>query len=156
MTRFRSRHHPGPQPRLLLAAQAQAKPVALGLLALFTVALVAVLRGHPILVPLAIALPLVYAAAAAYGMHGVHRTPAEVVVDGAFASVASVWEAASPHEPPPPLMPVFSARFVRGEFLVGVGDTIHVFRPEDWPEFDSMADELRDAAAQGATFAITV
>ena len=145
---FRSVHHPGPTSRPWLALQAQARPVALALLAVMTVGLAAALQGRGILWPFVIGAALAYTLAAAYGQGQLFVTPAQVEVRGPFAAVQSVWEAAA--EPPESrLLPVSSAKLQRGELTVGLGDAIVTFRPEDWPEFDELVSAFRQSAREG-------
>lgn len=144
MTTFRSVHHPGTTPRALVALQAQARPVAAALLAVFVVSLAAALRGHDVLVPVAVAVPAAYALGAAFGMGVAARTPAELHVAGGAAALHSVWDAASGRTAP--FAPVFSARMVRGELLLGLGDAVVVLRERDWPDLDALFVALVDAA----------
>ena len=145
---FRSVHHPGAVSRPWLALQAQARPVALALLAVMTVGLAAALQGQGILWPFVGGAALAYALAAAYGQGRLFVTPAQVEVRGPFAAVQSVWDAAA--EPPVSrLLPVSSARLQYGELSVGLGDAIVTFRPDEWPEFDSLVAAFRQSAREG-------
>ena len=145
---FTSVHHPRGASRTALAVQAQARPVAMALLAVMTVGLAAALQGNAILWPFVTGSAVAYATAAAYGQSTLHRTIAEVEVRGPFAAVRSIWEAAS-DTPRHRLLPVVSARLAYGELSVGLGDAIYTFDREDWPEFDRLVAELRGAARQG-------
>lgn len=142
---YLSTAHPGTTSRGLLMLQAQARPVALALLAVMVVGLAAALQGFPILWPFLGAASIAYVFAAAYGQNWLHQTPAEVEVRGPFAVIRSVWDAAPP-QIDPPLQPVLSTRLEHGEFHIGVGDTIQTLRRSDWPEFDAVVAAFRDAA----------
>ena len=148
---FESAHHPGGAGRPYLALEAQARPVALALLAVMTVGLAAALGGEAILWPFVTGTAVAYALAAAYGQGTLLRTPAEVEVRGPFAAVRTVWDVAGTHRGG--LAPVHSARLVRGELLVGLGDTVTTLRREDWPDFDDLTDALRGAAGAGRAIA---
>ena len=156
---FESGHHPGgagrtPAGRAYLALEAQARPVAVALLVVMTVGLAAALLGEAILWPFVTGAAVAYALAAVYGQGTLHRTPAEVEVRGPFAAVRSVWEAAGRRGVRGGgLAPVHSARLVRGELLVGLGDTVVTLRPEDWPDFDALVEALRSAARTGQILA---
>ncbi|MFN3597269.1 MAG: hypothetical protein ACK41D_08355 [Rubricoccaceae bacterium] len=144
-TTFRSVHHPGQTPRALVALQAQARPVAAALLAVFVVSLAAALRGHDVLAPVAVAVPAAYALGATFGMSSAARTPAELHVAGGTAALRSVWDAARGR--PATFAPVLSARMVRGEVLLGLGDAIVVLRERDWgDDFEAVFVALVDAA----------
>jgi len=146
---FQSVHHPGATSRPWLALQAQARPVALALLAVMTVGLAAALQGRGILWPFVGGAALAYALAAAYGQGQLFVTPAQVEVRGPFAALQSVWEAAA--EPPQSkLLPVSSAKLQYGELTVGLGDAIVAFRREDWPEFDALVDAFRQSAREAS------
>ena len=144
---YHSHHHPGGLSRTYLAFQAQARPVALALLAVMTVGLAAALLGQSILWPFVGGTAVAYLIAAAVGQSTLHRTVAEVEVRGPFAAVRSVWEAAGPRDPSP-REPVVSTRLAYGVLDVGLGDTVHTFRREDWPDFDALVDALRGAARE--------
>ena len=148
---FESAHHPGGAGRPYLALEAQARPVALALLAVMTVGLAAALGGEAILWPFVTGTAVAYALAAAYGQGTLLRTPAEVEVRGPFAAVRSVWDVAGTHRGG--LAPVHSVRLVRGELLVGLGDYVTTLRREDWPDFDDLTDALRGAAGAGRALA---
>ena len=137
--------HPGSTSRGLLMLQAQARPVALALLAVMIVGLAAALQGFAILWPFLGAASVAYMIAAAYGQSMLHRTPAEIEVRGPFAVIRSVWDAAPPRGDPP-LLPVLSTRLEHGEFHIGVGDTIETLRRSDWPDFDDVVAAFRQAA----------
>ena len=141
---FASVHHPGTTGRAYLALQAQARPVALALLAVMTVGLAAALNGESILWPFVTGTAVVYALAAAYGQSTLHRTPAEVEVRGPFMAIRSVWDVAGPGRGG--LAPVRSARLVHGELVVGLGDYVTTLRREDWADFDGLVGALRGAA----------
>ena len=144
---FRSVHHPGGASRPWLAVEAQARPVALALLAVMTVGLAAALQGRSILWPFVTGAAVAYALAAAVGLNRLVTTPAAVRVDGARAAVQSVWQAAS--EPrAAELATVSSARLAYGELSAGIGDTVVTFDRADWPEFDALVGALRAAAGQ--------
>ncbi len=145
---FRSVHHPGDVSRAWLAVQAQARPVALALLAVMTVGLAAALQGQSILWPFVTGAAISYVVAAAVGQNRVLRTPAQVEIVGASAAVQSMWEAASePIEPRPAF--VSSARLAHGELTVGIGDSVESFQREDWPDFDGLVAAMRQAAESG-------
>lgn len=149
---FRSIHHPGTVSRPWLALQAQARPVALALLAVMTVGLAAALRGNGILWPFVIGSAVAYVVAASIGQSRLLVTPAQVDVSGPFAAVHSIWDAAS--EPPlGRLAPVWSAKLQHGELTVGLGDTVLSFNRPDWPDFDGLVEALRGAAREGETMA---
>ena len=144
---LRSFHHPGDASRATLALRAQARPVALALLAVMTVGLAAALQGEAILWPFVSGTAVAYAGAAAYGQSTLHRTVAEVETRGPFAAVRSVWDVAGARERDR-LAPVVSARLSHGELTVGLGDTIVAFSHEDWPDFDALVQAFRDAARE--------
>lgn len=145
---FHSVHHPGDASRPWLAVRAQARPVALALLAVMTVGLAAALQGRNILWPFVGAAAIAYALAATVGQGSLLSTPAQVEIRGPFASVQSVWDAAA--EPPvSTLQPVISARLANGELSVGLGDTVVSFQRSDWPEFDQLVDAFRASAREG-------
>lgn len=144
---LRSVHHPGLLSRPYLVVQAQARPVAIALLAVMTVGLSAALLGESILWPFVGGTAVAYAGAAAYGQSTLHRTVAEVDVRGPFAAVRSMWEAAGRRDDSPRL-PVVSARLAYGVLDVGLGDTVFTFQREDWPNFDALVDALREAARE--------
>ena len=144
---FRSVHHPEGASRATLTVQAQARPVALALIAVMTVGLAAALQGQSFLWPFVGGTAVAYAVAAAWGQSTLHRTVAEVEVRGPFASVRSMWEAAGRREHR--LLPVASARLAYGELTVGLGDTIVAFTREDWPQFDGLVGAFREAAREG-------
>ncbi len=145
---FQSAHHPGATSRAVLSLQAQSRPVALALLAVMTVGLAAALQGESILWPFVAGTAAVYAGAAAYGQSTLHRTPAEVEIQGPFAAVRSVWEAAGDRDRQR-LVPVVSARLAYGELTVGMGDTVRSFSRDDWPDFDELVSAFRLAARAG-------
>lgn len=145
---FRSVHHPGGAPRSYLAAQAQARPVALVLLAVMTVGLAAALQGQAILWPFVGAVAVATAAAALVGQASLHRTPAEAEVRGPFAVVRSVWDVAG-GSADDRLAPVVSVRLAYDELTVGLGDAVRTFRREEWPEYDALVRALRAAAREG-------
>ena len=151
---FISTAHPGTTSRGLLMLQAQARPVALALLAVMIVGLAAALQGFAILWPFLGGATIAYGMAAAYSQNTLHQTPAEIEVRGPFAGIRSVWDAALPPIDTP-LVPVLSTRLEHGEFHIGVGDTIRTLRRPDWPEFDALVASFREAAhaaeALGAT-----
>ena len=151
---FESAAHPGGAGRAWLSLEAQARPVALALLAVMTVGLAAALGGEDILWPFVTGTAVAYALAAAYGQGTLLTTPAEVEVRGPFAAVRSVWDVAGRGGfRGGGLAPVHSARLVHGELLVGLGDTVTTLRREDWPDFDGLVDALRRAAATGQALA---
>ena len=141
---FRSVHFPGDVSRPWLALQTQARPVALALLAVMTVGLAAALEGNSILWPFVTGAAVAYTLAAGYAQGKLFMTPAQVEVDGAQASVQSVWEAAGAAEAR--MLPVSSARLQHGELSVGLGDTIVTFEPDEWPEFDELVSAFRQSA----------
>ncbi|HIG76363.1 MAG TPA: hypothetical protein EYQ24_17840 [Bacteroidetes bacterium] len=141
---FRSVHHPGSASRALVAARAQAGPVAFALLCVMIVALAAALQGYPVLRPLMLIVPGVYACAAAVGMYVVQRRPAEVVVAGASGAIRSVWEVSG--DGPALLVPVHSAMPRREGLVVGIGDEVITLRPEDWPQLEDVHRALAEAA----------
>ncbi len=145
---FRSIHHPGDVSRAWLAVQAQARPVALALLAVMTVGLAAALQGRNILWPFVTGAAIAYLVAAAVGHNHVLTTPAQIEVTGASAAVQSVWQAASEPIPAAPAF-VSSARLAHGELTVGIGDSVESFQRADWPEFDALVESLRQAAEAG-------
>lgn len=156
-TVFESVHHParadGRVPsRAYLALDAQARPVALALLAVMTVGLAAALQGGAILWPFVTGTAIAYTLAAAYGQGTLYRTPAEVEVRGPFATIRSVWDTAGSRGRGG-IAPVHSARLVRGELVVGLGDSVTTFQREEWPEFDALVDALRGAARTGQILA---
>ena len=144
---FRSIHYPGVVSRPLLALQAQARPVALALLAVMTVGLAAALQGESILWPFVGGTATAYAIAAGIGQNRLVTTPAQVDIRGTHAAVQSIWQAAS-ESTEEDLLPVFSARLQNGELSVGLGDSVVSFRPEDWPAFDELVQAFRGAARQ--------
>lgn len=156
---FASAHHPGVAGRAWLALEAQARPVALALLAVMTVGLAAALQGEAILWPFVTGTAAAYALAAAYGQSTLVWTPAEVEVRGPFAAVRSVWDVAGTRGRGGVgrggLAPVYSVRLVHGELLVGLGDSVTTLRREDWPDFDGLVDALRGAAGAGRALAAT-
>ena len=141
---FRSVHHPGSASRALVAARAQAGPVASGLLCVMVVALAAALQGYPVLRPLMLVVPVVYASAAAVGMYIVQRQPAEVIVAGSKGVIRSVWDVTGPG--PAILTPIHSAMPRREGLVVGLGDEVVTLRPEDWPQLEDVHRTLADAA----------
>ena len=145
---FRSVHHPGDVSRAWLAVQAQARPVALALLAVMTVGLAAALQGQRILWPFVAGAAISYVVAAAVGQGRILKTPAQVEVVGASAAVQSVWQAAQEPVPPEPGF-VSSARLAHGELTVGIGDSVESFERRDWPDFDALVDAMREAEAVG-------
>lgn len=145
---FRSIHHPGTTSRPLLALQAQARPVALALLAVMTVGLAAALQGESILWPFVGGTAAAYLIAAGVGQNRLVTVPAQVDIRGPFAAVESIWQAAA-DESDERLAPVSSARLQNGELTVGLGDTIVAFRPEDWPDFEELVSAFRVAAREG-------
>ena len=149
---FRSVHHPGDVSRAWLAVQAQARPVALALLAVMTVGLAAALQGRSILWPFVTGAAISYVVAAAIGQGRVLKTPAQVEVVGASAAVQSVWQAAQEPVRPRPEF-VSSARLAHGELTVGIGDTVESFQREDWPDFDGLVAAMRQAAEAGQVLA---
>jgi hypothetical protein len=146
---FHSHHHPGGTSRATLAVRAQARPVALALIAVMTLGLAAALQGEAFLWPFVAATALAYLAAAAVGQSSLHRTIAEIELRGPFASVRSVWDAAGWRTDG--LAPIVSARLVQGELSVGIGDTVMTLRREDWPDFDALTEALRAAAREAQT-----
>ena len=142
---YTSTAHPGSTSRALLVLQAQARPVALALLAVMVVGLAAALQGYAILWPFLGGAAVAYLAAAAYGQNLLHQTAAEVEVRGPFATVRSVWDAAAPRVEGA-LEPVISTRLEHGEFHVGVGDSVRTLRRSDWPDFDAVVSAFREAA----------
>ena len=145
---FRSVHHPGAVSRPWLAVQAQARPVALALLAVMTVGLAAALQGRPILWPFVTGAALAYALAASVTQYRLSVEVAQVEVAGAHAAVQSVWQAAA--EPvAAPFEAVSSARLAHGELTAGIGDTVVSFERADWPEFEALVEALRGAAREG-------
>ena len=151
---YLSTAHPGSTSRGLLMLQAQARPVALALLAVMIVGLAAALQGFAILWPFLGAASVAYLIAAAYGQNALHQTPAEVEVRGPFAAIRSVWDVAPPRSDAP-LEPVLSTRLEHGEFHIGVGDTVRTLQRAEWPEFDELVAAFRAAAlaaeAMGST-----
>ena len=145
---FQSVHHPGAVSQSWLALQAQARPVAVALLAVMTVGLAAALRGHDVLWPFLGAATLAYAVGAYAAHTRLVTTPAAIEVRGPFATVRSIWEAASDASVER-LEPVVSARLQHGELSVGLGDHIVELRPADWPEFDALVSAFRGAALEG-------
>ena len=144
---FRSVHHPGAVARPWLALQAQARPVALALLAVMTVGLAAALEGQPILWPFVISAAAAYALAASVAQYRLTTLLAQIEVAGAQAAPQSVWQAAA--EPvTPPFEGVSSARLAHGELTAGIGDTVVSFERADWPEFDALVEALRGAARE--------
>ncbi|MEM1117667.1 MAG: hypothetical protein AAGJ11_14245, partial [Bacteroidota bacterium] len=103
--------------------------------------------GETILWPFVGGTAAAYALAALYGQSTLHRTVAEVDVRGPFAAVRSVWEAAGEGDDAP-REPVVSARLAHGVFEVGLGDTVHTFLRDDWPEFDALVAAFRDSARE--------
>ena len=145
---FQIVHHPGDVSRAWLAVQAQARPVALALLAVMTVGLAAALQGQSILWPFVTGAAISYVVAAAIGQGRVLKTPAQVEIVGASAAVQSMWQAASEPIAPRPEF-VSSARLAHGELTVGIGDTVESFQREDWPDFDGLVHAMRQAAEAG-------
>ena len=145
---FQSVHHPGDTSRPWLALQAQARPVALALLAVMTVGLAAAMQGEDILWPFVGGTAIAYGVAVIVGQGRLLSTPAQVDVRGPFAAVHSVWQAAA-SPPEGALAPVSSARLQHGELSVGLGDTVVTFEPADWPDFDALVAAFRAAAAEG-------
>lgn len=155
-TIYKSVYHPGEAPRALVVARAQAQPVGLALLGVFVVAFVGILRGEAVLGTLLWAVPLTYAAAAAWALYDLHRRPAEIVLRGGFGAVRSVWDVAWGREQPAEsvrLQPVFRPFRKDGQLHVGVGDTIHTLRPDDWPKFSPLLDDLRATSDELASLA---
>jgi hypothetical protein len=148
---FRSVHHPGTTPPALVLLRAQAEPVALALLGVFVVALVGILRGEDVLGLLLWAAPLAYVLAAAWAAYDLSRRPAEVVLQGGFGAVRSVWDVAWGRERRDPLvrlLPVFAPFRKDGQLHVGIGDAVHTLRPEDWPELGELVDAFRTASEE--------
>ncbi len=144
---FRSVHHPGAVARPWLALQAQARPVALALLAVMTVGLAAALEGQPILWPFVTGAAIAYGLAASVTQYRLTTLLAQVEVVGAQAAPQSVWQAAA--EPvAAPFEGVSSARLAHGELTAGIGDTVVSFERADWPEFDALVEALRAAARE--------
>jgi len=135
--------------------QAQARPVALALLAVMIVGLAAALQGFAILWPFLGGASIAYLIAAAYGQNSLHQTPAEVEVRGPFAVIRSVWDAAPP-KVDTPLVPVLSTRLEHGEFHIGVGDTIRTLSRTDWPDFDALVAAFREAALAAEALGTTL
>ena len=152
---YTSTAHPGSTSRGMLMLQAQARPVALALLAVMIVGLAAALQGYAILWPFLGGASVAYLIAAAYGQNALHQTPAEIELQGPYAVIRSVWDAAPPRINPP-LEPVLSTRLEHGEFHIGVGDTIRTLQRPDWPEFDELVAAFRDAARMAETFGSTI
>ena len=148
---FRSVHHPGDVSRAWLAVQAQARPVALALLAVMTVGLAAALQGQRILWPFVTGAAIAYAVAAVVGQNRILRTPAQIEIVGASAAVQSMWQAAAEPIPPDPGL-VSSARLAHGELTVGIGDSVESFERQDWPDFDALVAAMREAAEAGRGF----
>ena len=148
---YASVHHPDGASRGMLALRAQARPVALALLVVMTITLAAALEGHPVLWPFVGAAAAAYTAAAAYGQHRLHATPAELVVAGPFVVVRSVWDAAGTDRER--LAPVSSARLARGELTVGLGDDVVTLRSDDWPDFDGVVSAVRGAVREAESLA---
>ena len=144
---FRSVHHPGDASRSWLAVRAQARPVALALLAVMTVGLAGALQGRNILWPFVGAAAVAYAVAATLGQGSLRTTPAQVEVRGPFATVQSVWDAAG-RPPAGTLTPVHSVRLAHGELTVGLGDTVVTLDRADWPDYDALVAALRGAALE--------
>lgn len=141
---FHSIHHPGDASRALVAARAQSLPVAITFLVLMVVSLAAVLQGVAVLRPLLVAVPLGYLIAASIGLYGVQKRSAEVITDGARATIRSVWEASG--ERPAILVRVHSVLPRREGLVVGLGDEVVTLRPEDWPDYTRLHRALADAA----------
>jgi hypothetical protein len=116
----------------------------------------AVLQGVPVLRAFLLLTPLAYAVAVAWSFYELTRTPAEVVLSGSLGAVRSVWEVArSRGHVPDALSPVFHPRKADGALMVGFGDSVVAFRPDDWPDFDSMRVALEAAADRLDTEGIT-
>jgi hypothetical protein len=116
----------------------------------------AVLQGVSVVRAFFLLAPLAYAAAVMWSFYDLTRTPAEVILRGGLGAVRSVWEVARNRgRAPIPLAPVFHPRKADGALLVGFGDSVIAFRPEDWADFDVMRDALQAAAdtldAEGRT-----
>jgi hypothetical protein len=158
MTRFRSVRHPGDTPFPLVVARAQSRPVGLAFAAVMVVTTAAVLQGVPVLRTFLLFAALAYAGAAAWALYDLHRTPAEVVLGRGVGAVRSVWEVARTRgwDGPDTLAPVFHPRKADGALLVGFGDEVVAFRPQDWPQFDELRAALEAAAdaTDGARFAV--
>ena len=143
----RSVHHPGGGGRTALAIHAQTRFFGIVLLVVMTIGLTAALQGRPIL------WPVVWAVLGGYGLASIaaqwwlRETPAEVEIRGALATVRSVWEAA-PGARRDESLPVFEVRLQRGELHVSLGDTVRTFRPDDWPDFDTLVAAFRGAAEE--------
>ena len=147
---FRSVHHPGAVSRPWLAVQAQARPVALALLAVMTVGLAAALQGESILWPFVTGAAAAYALAASVTQYQLVTRTAQIEIEGARAAVQSVWQAAA--EPvAPDFEGVSSARLAHGELTAGIGDTVVSFERADWPDFDALVEALRGAARASET-----
>lgn len=139
-----SRHHPGEASYGLVAARAQAVPVAVVFLILMIVAVSAALQGVPVLRPLLVAVPVAYVAAAAGGLAVADRRVAEVCIDGPFAALRSPLDIA--RASPPRLRRVHSVQLRREGLLVGLGDTIRVLDPLEWADPASLRRQLQIAA----------
>ncbi len=107
----------------------------------------AVLQGVPVIRAFMLLAPLAYIAAVAWSFYDLTRTPAEVVLRGSLGVVRSVWDVArGRRHSTDTLSPVFHPRKGDGSLLVGFGDSVVAFRPDDWPEFDDMRAALEAAA----------
>lgn len=146
---LQSIHHPGDTSRPVLALQAQARPVAIALIAVMTVGLAAALEGAPILWPFLWAVGMAYTGGVVVAQWRLHETPAEIEWRGPFVVVRSIWEAA-PGPRRDALEPVYEARLANGELTVSVGDSVRTFRPADWPAFDELVAGFRGAAGEAA------
>jgi hypothetical protein len=148
VTRFRSTRHPGDAPLPLVAARAQVRPVGLAFAAVMVVTTATVLQGLPVLRAFLVLTPLAYALAVAWTLYDLRRTPAEVVLGSGIGAVRSVWDVARTRgwDAPEPLAPVFHPRKADGALLVGFGDEVVTFRPDEWPQFDALRAALEDAA----------
>ncbi len=148
MTRVLSRHHPGTTPPSAVLLRAQSGPVGIAFAVLMVITVVAMLQGTPVLRAFLIALPLVYLGAAAWALYDLRRRPAEVLLSDGFGIVRSVWDVATEKagRTALPFVPVLHPRKGDGALLVGFGDTVFAFRPDDWPDFDDLRDALTASA----------
>ncbi|HLA62939.1 MAG TPA: hypothetical protein VK610_00810 [Rhodothermales bacterium] len=156
MTHFVSRHHPGRTPAAALLVRAQGAPVGLAFAAVMIVTTAAALQGLPVLRAVLLFVPLVYVGAVAWSLYDLNRTPAEVLIGEGMGAVRSVWDVASAPHGPAQYVPIFHPRKGDGALLVGFGDAVVAFRPDDWAEFDDLRDALTASAdaADAARFAL--
>lgn len=142
---FESWHAPGDAARVAVLLRAQSDALAWASFAVMTVTLAAVLQGSAVLVPFAVGMAAAFAGSALVASARLRRAPARVEVSGATARLWSVWDAAAPAHRPE-AQAVWEARLVRGEIVVSLGDAVETLQRADWPDFDGLAEALRNAA----------